>query len=190
MKTSPRGQDCIKADEALRLVAYFCIAGRPTISWGVTDGVTSADVYYKRTITVQQAQQMFDAALLPREQAVERLCTVKPTQNQFDAMVSLVYNIGAAGFAKSTVLRLHNQGDFAGAALAFALWNKATVRGKLQVVPALVRRRAKEAALYLEGKADDGVRTPEMPQKVDPPAHAGFIGFIVGLIQMLMRKKP
>lgn len=116
MKTSLHGIAAIAADEGERLTAYFDIAGVATISVGVTDGVTAADVHNKRTITKEESQAMFAMALAPREAAVERLCTLKPNQNQFDAMVSLVYNIGITGFSKSTVLRLHNAGDFDGAA--------------------------------------------------------------------------
>lgn len=149
MKTSLHGIAAIVADEGERLTAYFDIAGVATISVGVTDGVTAADVHNKRTITKEESQAMFAMALAPREAAVERLCTLKPNQNQFDAMVSLTYNIGITGFAKSTVLRLHNAGDFDGAAKAFLMWNKATVGDVLQVVKGLTNRRTREAALYL-----------------------------------------
>ena len=149
MKISQQGIAKITAHEAERLTAYFDIAGVPTISVGVTDGVTAADVHNKRTITREESQAMFAMALAPREAAVERLCTVKPNQNQFDALVSLVYNIGEGGFAKSTVLKLHNQGDFQGAAKAFLMWNKAKVGGVLQPVKGLTNRRIDESKLYL-----------------------------------------
>ena len=149
MKTSLHGISAILADEGDRLTAYFDIAGVATISVGVTDGVTAADVHSKRTITKEESQAMFAMALAPRESAVERLCKVTPNQNQFDALVSLVYNIGITGFSKSTVLRLHNTGDFDGAAKAFLMWNKATVGGVLKVVKGLTNRRTREAALYL-----------------------------------------
>jgi lysozyme len=150
MKTSQRGIAAIMQDEGERLTAYFDIAGVPTISVGVTDGVTASDVVNKRTITHEESQAMFAMALAPRESAVERLCTLKPNQNQFDAMVSLVYNIGAGGFSNSSVLKYHNAGDFANAANSFLLWNKARVAGELQVVKGLASRRTREAALYAE----------------------------------------
>jgi GH24 family phage-related lysozyme (muramidase) len=62
-------------------------------------------------------------------------------------MVSLTYNIGAAGFARSTVLRRHKMGDYDGAAKAFLWWNKAGGR----VLRGLTRRREAEAALYRSG---------------------------------------
>lgn len=149
MKTSQNGIAKIAAHEGERLTAYFDIAGVPTISVGVTDGITVDDVRNKRTITREESQAMFAMALAPRESAVERLCTVTPNQNQFDAMVSLVYNIGESAFSRSTVLKLHNQGDFAGAANSFLMWNKAKVNGVLQPVQGLTNRRKDEASLYL-----------------------------------------
>ncbi|MGB3068434.1 MAG: lysozyme [Ottowia sp.] len=67
------------------------------------------------------------------------------TQVQFDAMVSLAYNIGLPGFQRSSVLKAHRRGDYPAAARAFALWNMS--KGK--VLAGLTRRRAAEAALYL-----------------------------------------
>ena len=67
------------------------------------------------------------------------------TQNQFDAMVSLCYNIGAGNFRKSTVLREHRSANYSQAAKAFLMWNKAG--GK--VLNGLVARREAEKALYL-----------------------------------------
>lgn len=175
MKTSQHGIAAILADEGERLTAYFDIAGVPTISVGVTDGVTADDVRNKRTITREESQAMFAMALAPREAAVERLCTVKPNQNQFDALVSLVYNIGEGAFAKSTVLRLHNQGDFAGAAKAFLMWNKAKVGSVLQPVKGLTNRRIDESKLYLTPVAP-------MPQLTDSP-FAAILKLIIALFK-------
>lgn len=66
------------------------------------------------------------------------------TQNQFDAIVALVYNIGVENLATSTLLRKHKAKDYAGALVEFGRWNKAS--GK--VMAGLTRRRAAEAALY------------------------------------------
>lgn len=72
------------------------------------------------------------------------------SDNQFDSLISLVYNIGVGGFSTSTVLKRLNKGDYNGAAEAFALWNKSTdARGVREVDPVLVARRAKEKELFL-----------------------------------------
>lgn len=181
MKTSQSGMASLATEEGERLTAYFDIAGVATISVGVTDGVTAADVYNKRTITREESQAIFAMALAPRESAVERLCKVAPNQNQFDALVSLVYNIGEGAFAKSSVLRLHNESNFEGAAAAFALWNKAKVNGVLQPVTGLTNRRAREAALYL--KVPDVVI--EAPKTASTTS---LIQFILNLIFKVFKK--
>jgi hypothetical protein len=99
-------------------------------------------------ITRAEADRLFDADAVKYETAVS-LATPNATQEQFDAMTSLAYNIGTAGFAKSTVAARHNMGDFEGAAAAFLMWNKS--QGK--VLPVLERRRAQEAGVYLNGYA-------------------------------------
>ena len=70
---------------------------------------------------------------------------VKVSQNQFDAMVSLAYNIGVGAFSKSTLLKKVNAGDLAGAGEEFLRWNKAS--GK--EVSGLTKRREREKQLFL-----------------------------------------
>jgi lysozyme len=70
------------------------------------------------------------------------------TQNQFDALVDFAYNAGAANLRSSTLLRLLNSGDYAGASGQFIRWNKATSNGQLIVLPGLTRRRTAEAQLF------------------------------------------
>ena len=71
------------------------------------------------------------------------------TQNQFDALVSFVFNIGLEAFRHSAVLRRVNQGALLQAACAMEMWRKADFDGERIVVDALVRRRAAEKALFL-----------------------------------------
>jgi GH24 family phage-related lysozyme (muramidase) len=169
MKTSEDGKRRIKRFESLRLKAYLCPAGIPTIGYGCTDGVTIEDVKCGRTCTQVEAEQMFAESLKQFETGVNLAVNLNANQNQFDAMVSLAYNIGLAGFVRSTVLKAHKRGDTASAARAFGLWNKAPISGKLQVVPGLVTRRAQEAALYLQPTASHSVASlPEMPQDIAP----------------------
>lgn len=117
------------------------LSGKPwTIGYGFTDNVREGD-----RMTRAQADARLARELRPRAEAVRAACTVAPNENQLAAMVCLAFNIGTAGFLKSIVLRCHNRGDFAGAARAFRLWNKAGG----QVSAGLEARRAAEAALYL-----------------------------------------
>jgi lysozyme len=185
MKTSQHGIMSIIADEGERLTAYFDIAGVATISVGVTDGVTDNDVIYKRTITKEESQAMFAMALAPRESAVERLCTLKPTQNQFDALVSLVYNIGEGAFAKSSVLKFHNAGNFQAASVAFGLWNKARIDGVLQPVRGLTDRRAREAELY---STPDKATAAAPIESMTPELKPSIMSFIMSVLKLLSRK--
>lgn len=147
----------IARSEGCRLKAYRCPAGVPTIGWGHTGGVKMGD-----TCTQEQADAWFSIDLSVHADGVQRELKRDASDNELGAMVSLAYNIGLHGFAKSTVLKRHNEGDRQSAARAFALWNKAHINGVLQVVDGLTSRRAREAALYL---SDD---SQPMPQEVEP----------------------
>ncbi len=138
---SARGRALIKQFEGFREHAYQDVVGVWTIGYGFTRGVAPG-----QHMTPQQAEARLITELLGYEQAVLSGCTLEPNQNQLDAMCSLAWNIGIAGFLRSTVLRAHNRGDFQSASRAFGLWNKAGGREWA----GLTRRRAAEAALYLE----------------------------------------
>ena len=149
MKTSIAGIEAIARHEGLRLKAYPdpATGGEPwTIGYGHTSAAGLPKVYRGMVITKERAREILANDLVKFENAVENCLTVNPTQNQFDAMVSLCFNIGPANFAKSSVLKFHNGRQFEKAAGAFALWNKAA--GK--VMAGLTARRAAERALYLK----------------------------------------
>lgn len=140
MKTGDAGIAIIKEFEKLELEAYTCPAGILTIGWGHT----GADVRKGMTITENQALELLRKDLAIAENAVNRL-GVDFTQNQFDALVSLTFNIGTHAFTHSTAARLAMQNpNHQGISDAIKLWNKS--KGK--VLAGLVRRRAKEATLY------------------------------------------
>jgi len=163
VKTSPKGIALICEFEGFRSKAYLCPAGVWTIGYGFTLGVQPGD-----TITKEQAKRRLARELESYEAAVMRACTNEPNQNEFDALVCFAFNVGAAGMAKSSVIKAHNRGDHQAAARAFQLWNKA---GGV-VYAGLTRRRAAESALYLTPMPDDvsdPVEGPalDMPQRVD-----------------------
>lgn len=158
------GYRLIKEFEGLRLRAYLCPADVWTIGYGHTDGVREG-----QTITEKQADSLLDKDLDWAEGCVEQFAPVT-NDNEFAAMVSLVFNIGATNFKKSTVLRLHNAGDTLGAARAFRMWNKAKVGGQLQELPGLTRRRLAEEALYLTPASV--FQEQAMPQAVAPEKSA------------------
>lgn len=130
--------------EGLRLTAYRDITGVPTVCYGETRGVQLDDHY-----TPGECRAMLGASLLVFEQGMRGCLTSPDTipDKPYASFISLTYNIGVGGFCKSTVARRANSGDIAGACRAIPLWNKAG--GK--VVPGLVKRRAAEEKLCLEG---------------------------------------
>lgn len=169
MRISQRGLDLIKEFESYlkplpdgRCTTYICPAGVPTIGWGCTKGVKVGDVW-----TREQAEERLRGELAKIEAAVTRLVTVEINQCQFDALVSLAYNIGDGGLSRSSVLRHLNNGNVAKAAESFALWNKAKVKGKMTELRGLTRRRAAERALFLS-EPEDAEPEP-MPQKIEAP---------------------
>jgi lysozyme len=162
LRTEKRGVDIIKAFEGLKLQAYFCPAGVPTIGYGHTRTVTKADVTAGKRITPSEAEELLKQDLRTFEAAVWAATGGDLNQAQFDALVSLAFNIGVAGLKKSTVLKAHIRGDFESASRAFGLWNKS--KGK--TLPGLTRRRAAEAALYLEPE-DAKALSEDMPQAIE-----------------------
>jgi lysozyme len=135
------GLDLIKDFEGWRATAYLC----PANVWTIGYGSTGAHVRPGMTITKERGEALLRADLARFEASVTRAVTVDVSQNQYDAMVSLAFNIGIAGFGRSSVLRHVNARNWQAAAKAFALWNK----GGGRVLAGLVRRREAEAKLFL-----------------------------------------
>lgn len=137
-------------------LAYTCPAGVATIGWGCTEGVKLGMRW-----TEAEAEAGLRREIAKFEAGVLRLATVELNQNEFDALVSFSYNVGLSALEKSSVLKRLNSGDRTGAAAAFALWNK----GGGRVLPGLVSRRSREAALFL--KPANAPDAPWMPQRVE-----------------------
>lgn len=162
MKTSKAGLDLIRRWEGCRLTAYQDSVGVWTIGFGLTSAAGIIPVVKGLTITQQQADDYLAAALGKYEAAVSKAITQPMTQPQFDAFVSLCYNIGPGAFASSTAVRKFNAGDIAGAADAILMWDRAG--GK--VLKGLENRRADERRHFLSAPAAPG------PEPVPPPASA------------------
>lgn len=141
MRIGINGLNLIKEFEGLRLQAYQCSANVWTIGYGHTADVGENDV-----ITEEEALHFLHQDLAESERAVNQYVHVPLTQNQFDALVSFVFNLGAGNFRNSTLLKKLNAGDDDGAAQEFGRWIH--VGGK--ALPGLVRRREAERALFLK----------------------------------------
>ena len=99
MTTSNQGKNLIKEAEGLRLDAYRCPAGIPTIGWGHTKGVKLG-----QHITVQQAEDMLVEDIAPIERLLNGL-KINFRQEQFDALVSWIFNFGEGKFKGSTMYK-------------------------------------------------------------------------------------
>jgi lysozyme len=138
-RMSPAGLTLIKNAEGLELKAYQDTGG----VWTIGYGHTGPDVKPGMAITPAQAEALLIEDIAEAEADVRRLFPIT-TQNQFDALASFTFNLGAGQVAESTLRRLHNEGDYAGAKAQFARWrfdNGRELKG-------LVARRAAEAQLY------------------------------------------
>lgn len=145
MKTGSRGLALIKQYEGLRLDAYRDSVGVWTIGYGHTAQAGPPKPAAGMRITRREAEAILARDLVDYERAVDKAATRLPRQNQFDAMVSLCFNIGPGNFARSSIVRAFNLGEDNRAAEAFLAWNKAG--GK--VLLGLTRRRAAEKRLFL-----------------------------------------
>lgn len=160
MKTSNAGLDLIQKWEGRKLTAYRCPAGVLTIGYGHTSAAGEPKVHEGMKITAEDAEAILVRDLVKYEAAVNKALTRTPSQPQFDAMVSLCFNIGGGAFAGSTLVRRFNAGDNAGTADAFLMWNKAGGR----VLKGLENRRKDERALFLKA----GPTATPQPKPVAP----------------------
>jgi len=136
MILSAEGRDFLQKWEGLELNSYQDVKGVWTIGYGHTK-TAGPD----QCITEEQAKSFFKEDVRWAEKAVEQLVTATINQRQFDMLVSLVYNIGASQFARSTLLRVLNEGKYLQVPQEITRWNKsggARIKG-------LVRRRLAEA---------------------------------------------
>nr|WP_070958768.1 glycoside hydrolase family protein [Hyphomonas sp. Mor2] len=145
MRTSQAGLDVIKAFEGFRARSEALPNGRWIIGYGhmrrARKGIR---------ISETEAEAILREYDLPPVERYVMRCVLAPmSQNEFDALVSLAFNIGPKAFASSDVVAGINGGNRLEAAEAFDLWRQAKIGGRVQIVDALVRRRAAEKALFL-----------------------------------------
>ncbi|HYK35209.1 lysozyme [Alloacidobacterium sp.] len=144
---SQDGLALTKQFEGCRLTAYQDQVG----VWTIGYGHTGKDVVSGLTITQDQADALLARDIAGSSAYVNLVVTMALQQNQFDALVDFVFNLGRTAFGNSTMLKYLNAGNFAGAAGQFVLWDHAGG----QVVPGLLRRRQAEAAMF-QGAEDGG----------------------------------
>lgn len=134
-------KDLIRKYEGLRLEAYLCPAGVPTIGYGHTKGVKLGD-----KITKEQAEKFLDDDYNAASAFVKSLVKVSLTDNALGALTSFVFNLGVGSLKTSTLLKKLNVGDFVGAANEFDKW----VFSAGKKLNGLIARRAEEKQLFLK----------------------------------------
>lgn len=149
MRMSDKGLAILKHYEGCELEAYKCPAGIWTIGYGNTFFPDGKPVRQGDKVTKAEAEAMLPAILRTFEISVHNHMVVPVKQHEFDAMVSLAYNIGIGAFENSTLLRKFKaQAPSSEVAEQFHRWNK----GGGKVLNGLVKRRAAEAYLYEHGE--------------------------------------
>ncbi len=147
MKISQQGIDFIKQFEGFRTKPYLCSAKVPTIGYGSTRYADGTPVSLRDpVITEAVALELFASTLTTYEKAVTKAVKIPLEQYEFDALVSLCYNIGVGNLASSTLVRLLNE-DEARIEVAgqFLRWNRANS----VVISGLTRRREVERQMFL-----------------------------------------
>lgn len=150
MTTSLDGMKLIAGFESYRDKAYRDVAGVPTIGFGTTVYPNGTKVKMGDTCTKEQALLWKKNDIAKFEKHINDIITVPLKQNQFDALVSLVYNIGPTAFKTGSVDDLINAGNIKEALEVWAKYNKARnpKTGELEVVPGLQNRRNAEIAHF------------------------------------------
>ena len=156
MKVSEQGLALIKAFEGYRPVDRVLVTGTRVAGHGhrvAGDGPLA--------VSRAEAHRLLLDDLAPFEDMVNENVFSSVTQGQFDALVSLAFNIGPRAFLDSDALRAVNAGRPLDAANAFDQWRRARVAGETFVIDALVRRRTAEKAMFL--RPGEGASQPRAP---------------------------
>lgn len=183
MKISPNGISLLKAHEGLRLFAYLDPVGVWTIGYGHTKDVSPG-----QHISPSVAEEFLRQDLSWAEDCVNNSVKVSLSQNQFDALVSFVFNVGVGAFQDSTLLRQLNAGNYSEAAEEFLRWDKGTINGEKVVLPGLVTRRKAEQKLFLT-EASASVPSPEKPMPI-PALVAALLPAVISAIPRLATLFP
>ena len=144
MRISDSGLKFLKKEEGERLVGYLDTRGVPTVGVGHTGTVDGGPVYVGMVITASKSEQLLLQDLAWVEKCIMFRVTVSLNQNQYDALSCFIFNIGATQFARSSMLKLLNSGDYSGAANAMLDWKRAGT-DKERLLP----RRQRERKLFL-----------------------------------------
>src|SRR4030095_9272186 len=150
---SSAGVELIKNFEGFVPKLYNDPVGHCTVGYGTLvhkgncDG-SASEQPYAGGVTKEKATELLTQEASEFAKTINEKVTVQLNQNQFDALVSFVYNVGAGNFQNSTLLKLLNQGKYDSVPTELKKWTKGRQNGQLVELPGLVKRRAAEADLF------------------------------------------
>lgn len=172
---TPNSIKALKEFEGLSLETYIDAAGVATIGWGHTGREYAVS---GNKITKAKALELLEKDVKEAADGVDRLVNVPISADQRSALILFVFNIGVGAFARSTLLKKLNSGDYLGAADQFNRW----VYANKQKLNGLVKRRAAERAMFLSGvnilSTDDeneGNIIPDAPKAPNPAKDPGVV---------------
>jgi lysozyme len=148
LDVSQKGLEFIGEAEGFRCSTYLCQAGKPTIGFG---HLIQKGEDFSNGITKSEALMLLRNDAFIAEQGVKNYIKTPLSQNQFDALVSLTFNIGVGFFQESTVARVINNGDLDSVKYGFLLFRKVTINGELIDSDGLIFRRTQEIQLFNDG---------------------------------------
>jgi GH24 family phage-related lysozyme (muramidase) len=157
-KLSSAGVDFIKGWEGFRAKKYHDAAGHCTIGYGTLlhqggcDG-RAEEQPYNDGISEAKALELLTAKVAIFEKTIVD-AKLELNQNQFDALVSFVYNVGSGAFQKSTLRQVLSKGNYDLVPTELKKWTKARRNGQVVDLPGLVKRRTAEAELFTKAMAN------------------------------------
>jgi lysozyme len=141
-----RGIEIVKSFEGISVKPYLCPANVWTVGYGATRSSTGGPIGLDmEPISETEAEALLIRDLESSEEWVRRLIKTTLTENQYSALTSFTFNVGAGALQRSTLRMKLNRGEYQGAANEFLKWRMAGGR----ILAELVRRRAAERALFL-----------------------------------------
>lgn len=153
MKTSIRGKIELACHEGLSTQIYFDSVGVRTIGIGatVTEIPSLGEWPLADSLSIPDVFDLFDKSLVRYEKAINTVLKAEVTQQEYDALVSLAYNIGCGGIQRSSLIKYINAGSSMGTIKeGFMMWNKPKE---------IIKRRQQEALLFTTGKYQCGGKT-------------------------------
>lgn len=148
MKINYDGIQRIKRLEGWRESQYLDAVGLPTIGYGHLIRINER---FPNKLSQIEGDRLLIKDIIPFENKINKIVKVKLNQNQFNVLVSFLFNLGVNALDRTTSLKVLNSGDYKSFANRLLMWNKGMINGKLTVIQGLNNRRIEDRKIFLEG---------------------------------------